>query len=82
MVEQDEMVSQKDSELVDDLHAARLPDFVGNELLGSAIAAPVNVNPVAIEIDGGNVERKQLAESRNGVDGEAKRGPRPVYGRD
>jgi len=35
----------------------------------------VNVNPAAIEIDGGNVECQQLPESQSGVDGEPERGP-------
>jgi hypothetical protein len=63
VIEQDEMVGQECGQLVDDRHAARLSRLRGDELLGPAIPAPLNVNPAAVEIDGGNVERKQLAES-------------------
>lgn len=38
-------------------------DFVAMKLLDPAIPAPLNVNPAAVEVDGGNVERKRLAES-------------------
>jgi hypothetical protein len=40
-------------------HAARLAGLRRDELLGALVPAPVNVNPAAIEIDGGNVEREQ-----------------------
>jgi len=75
MIEQDEMVGQECGELVDDWHAARLARLRGDELLGTAIPAPIDVNPAAIGIDGGDVERQQLAESQTRVDGEPERCP-------
>src|SRR4029077_18687076 len=68
VVEQDEMVGKEDGELVDDRYAARLSRLRGDELLGPAIPAPVNMNRAAIEIDGGKVERKHLAQRHDGVE--------------
>jgi hypothetical protein len=45
-----------------------------DELLAPAIPAPVDMNPAAIEIDGGNIEGQQLAKSQTGIDGEPQRG--------
>lgn len=69
------MVGQQRGELVDDRHAAWLAGLRGDELLGSAIPAPADAKPAALEVDGANIERQRLPEPQAGVDGQPERGP-------